>query len=262
MNKVKLISLLSDIEWEDFEAKEAQSEIPKNAWETVSAFSNTGGGWLIFGVKKVGKAYNITGVKSPEKMEQDFTNTLRGEKFNVKIQPSAFKYEFKEGTVLAFYIPLSDKKPVYFNTQSNTFIRTASGDQRATKEEIDAMLRDQSFGTHSAGIVSSSSKNDIKGQTLKRYREYLVRFNPSHPYNELTDDEFLKKLRVTKENKLTFSGLFFFGKEDAIQTAIPDFRIDYLEIPGTSYSDATSRYTLDWMSRKTYGNIISLFLSG
>jgi ATP-dependent DNA helicase RecG len=50
MTTTQLISHLSDLEWEDFEVKEARTEIPKNVWETVSAFSNTGGGWLIFGV--------------------------------------------------------------------------------------------------------------------------------------------------------------------------------------------------------------------
>ena len=70
MNKTELINNLSEIEWEDFEAKEAHSEIPKNTWETVSAFANTGGGWLVFGVKKTGKTFTIVGVKNPEKMER------------------------------------------------------------------------------------------------------------------------------------------------------------------------------------------------
>jgi ATP-dependent DNA helicase RecG len=51
----QLISRLTEIEWEDFEVKEARSDVPKNAWETVSSFSNTGGGWLVFGIKKWGK---------------------------------------------------------------------------------------------------------------------------------------------------------------------------------------------------------------
>ena len=52
MTKSELIEKLEDIEWEDFEVKEAKSEIPKSSWETVSAFSNTAGGWMIFGVSK------------------------------------------------------------------------------------------------------------------------------------------------------------------------------------------------------------------
>jgi ATP-dependent DNA helicase RecG len=86
VNKEELIKKLEDIEWEDFEVKEAVTDIPKNSWETVSAFSNTAGGWLVFGVKKSGTKYDILGLKNPEKIEQDFISILRnGSKFNKKI---------------------------------------------------------------------------------------------------------------------------------------------------------------------------------
>ena len=53
MTKEELITHLQDIEWEDFEAKEAKDKVPSNVWESVSAFSNTSGGWIVFGVKQV-----------------------------------------------------------------------------------------------------------------------------------------------------------------------------------------------------------------
>ncbi|MBK7175061.1 MAG: ATP-binding protein [Bacteroidales bacterium] len=108
MNRGQLIAKLADIEWEDFEVKEAKSDIPRNAWETVSAFSNTAGGWLIFGVKKSGKSFFFVGVDNPEKIEQDFTSTLRTtDKFNTLIIPKCLKFNFDKDTVLAFYIPVS-----------------------------------------------------------------------------------------------------------------------------------------------------------
>ncbi len=243
MTRETLIKKLEDIEWEDFEVKEAHAELPKNIWETVSAFSNTSGGWIMLGIKQAGKKYEIKGVANPEKLEQDFINTLRGDKFNVKIRPLCRKYNFPEGTVLAFYIPLSDKKPVYYNTQANTFIRTGSGDQKATKEEIDAMYRDQAFGTQSSKVIPDSSIKHLHAGSLEQYRQYVRRSSPEHAYNRLTDEDFLSKLRMAVDGQLTYCGLLFLGTNDAIQMHFPDFRIDYLEIPGTSYSDAKVRYT-------------------
>ena len=50
MTKEELLKRLNGIEWNDFEIKEAKNEVPKTAWETVSAFSNSFGGWIVFGV--------------------------------------------------------------------------------------------------------------------------------------------------------------------------------------------------------------------
>ena len=96
MTKDELIQKLSDLEWEDFEVKSAKGEIPKDAWETVSAFSNTSGGWLIFGVKQTGKKFEIQGVNNPEKIEQDFLNTIRGGKFNVFVATRQAKHTIDE----------------------------------------------------------------------------------------------------------------------------------------------------------------------
>lgn len=121
--------------------------MPKSSWDTVSAFSNTSGGWLVFGVKQIGKRFDIQGLTNPEKIELDFLNSMRGEKFNVQISSSQEKYIIDDKIILAFYIPVSSKKPVYFNSPTNTFIRRGSSDHRATKEETDSMYRDQTFGT-------------------------------------------------------------------------------------------------------------------
>lgn len=206
MNKAELIEKLEDIEWEDFEVKEAKSEIPKNSWETVSAFANTAGGWLIFGVNKTGKSYEIVGVKNPEKIEQDFTNVLRDNgKFNKKIDVNCKKYAFDDKTVLAFYIPQKSPrdKPVYFNSPKNTFIRTASGDQRATPEEIDTFFRTSSFEEKDKELTKYSIK-DLDQETIKKFRSYFASANPGHRYNSFDDEEFLQKLSVIIDNRVTY----------------------------------------------------------
>jgi ATP-dependent DNA helicase RecG len=190
----------------------------------------------------VGENFEISGIVNPEKIEQDFLNTLNSEKFNTQINPVTKKYKLEGKTVLAFYIPVPNHKPVYYNTPANTFIRQGSADRKAHKAEIDAMFRDQSYGTKTTETIPDTSVDDLHKRSLARYRDYLTRFNPNSVYNELTDREFLKKTRVVNGN-LTYAGLLMFGKRDAIDKVFVDFRIDLLEIPASSYSDAEPRYT-------------------
>lgn len=257
MTKEELVMKLSDLEWEDFEVKEAKGEVPVSSWETVSAFSNSSGGWLIFGIKQIGQNFEIVKISNPEKVEQDFLNVLRsGQKFNVSINPTCLKYVIEGEIVLGFYIPVSPKKPVYFNTQSNTFIRKGSSDQRATQAEIDAMYRDQTFGTRSSELAIGTSLSDLKEKSIREYRDYMSRFNPGLSYNRMDLDDFLIKMRILdRESKqCTFAGLLFFGLRESVEKFFDDFRVDLLEIPGNSYEDAPSRYTFR-LSEDDYENL-------
>ena len=111
MNKEELLGRLTDIEWDDFEVKEARSELPKNIWETVSAFANAAGGWVILGVTQKGKKFEITGVENPEKLEQDFTTVLRSKsKFNVLIIDSISENPYITSEELAVIIGIRADK--------------------------------------------------------------------------------------------------------------------------------------------------------
>lgn len=243
MTKEELIKKIADLEWEDFEVKSAKAELPKDTWETVSAFCNTSGGWLVFGIKQEGKNFDIQGVSNPEKIKQDFLNTIRGGKFNIFVPTNQGRHIIDGLTVMTFYIPASKEKPVYYNSLQNTFIRRGSSDQRATREEIDAMYRDQTFGTKTSEIAIGTSRSDINSSSLSSYRDYMSRFNPTVGYNRYDEAEFLQKLRIMEGDNCTLGGLLFLGKRDTIERFFPDFRIDLLEIPGTSYTDAKIRYT-------------------
>jgi ATP-dependent DNA helicase RecG len=252
LNKEDLIKKLEDIEWEDFEVKEAQKAVPKNSWETVSAFSNTVGGWLIFGVKKSSQSYEIKGVNNPEKIEQEFTTVLRGgSKFNKIVEVTCKKYQFNGKTVLAFYIPQKSikDKPIYFNSRKNTFIRTASGDQRATDLEIDALFRNSSYGEKDSECTNYVF-SDLDSDTIQRYRNYFSQVNPGHRYNGLENETFLEKLRVIVNGKITYGGLLVFGTDLQVMNAFPNFRTEYLEVPGISYMDGPTTYTFRISSEK------------
>lgn len=249
MTKEELLDRLNDIEWADFEVKEASGGLPKSMWETVSAFSNTAGGWIILGVKenriKSVSTYEVVGIGKPEKMEQDVINTLRsGSKFNVPILATAQRFDVDSKPILAFYIPISGSKPVYFgNNLNNTFIRVGSGDQRATDIEIEILMREKTFGVKSEMEVDGTGFGDINIQSLQTYRKRIKDYNPDFRYNDLEDEPFCIKIGILSRGKLTYGGLLMFGKGETVQQYVPHFWIDYIEIPGSTYSDADCRYT-------------------
>lgn len=120
MTKEELLARLNDIEWNDFEVKEASVGLPKSMWETVSAFSNTEGGWIILGVKEKktadGSVYVVNGVSNPEQMEQDIITTLRSRtKFNAPVSCKVMRYK----------IDGKDNKSIFIPATWNLFIKCA-----------------------------------------------------------------------------------------------------------------------------------------
>lgn len=87
LNREDLLSRLERAEWSDFEFKRARASVPDDAYRTVSAFANTNGGILVFGVIESDGVFEITGVEQPDRVQNDFLSTLRGgQKVNVALQ--------------------------------------------------------------------------------------------------------------------------------------------------------------------------------
>lgn len=219
-------------------------------WETVSAFSNTAGGWIVLGVKETKNenginTYSIVGVPNVEKTEQEIAGVLRSvSKFNVPILANVRRFVFEDKTVLAYWIPASDCKPVFINNNlNNTYLRVGSADQRATDIEISILLREKTFGSKSEMRVPGTTLGDLSVSSIETYRRRLRDFNPELRFNTLSLEDFCEQTGISDNGCLTFGGLLAFGKREVIVKQIRNFWIDYREVPGTSYEDAEIRYT-------------------
>ena len=105
---------------------------------------------------------------------------------------------------LHFYISSSPIKPVFFsNNLANTFIRTSSGDQRATDMEILAIQCDQAFGIRSEVTIPGIGMEDINTVSLQTYRRSIQQFNSEFAYNNLNDEAFCRKIGAVIDGLLT-----------------------------------------------------------
>ena len=182
MNREELVNRLTRYEWSDVEFKEARTAAPKAAYETVSAFANTAGGWLVFGVRDHGGAFEIVGVVEVDKVQGEFLSTLRSGKVNRTIDVGEQAFETAGKTLLVFHVPESPRheKPVYLDGDvRRSFIRRGGGDERCTLDEIERFLRDAAAERFDAQPVDGlDAATFYDPASLDWYRR---RFDDRHP---------------------------------------------------------------------------------
>lgn len=263
MNRKDLIRRLKLPEWDDLEAKEAKSALPKDIWKTVSAFCNTNGGVIVLGVRDQGKGrLEIIGVENPDKVQADFITGLRSGKFNIQLSSRGHLFTIEGKKVIAFRLPPMPRqaKPVYYSGDiRNTFIRQGATDQKASKDEIGRLLREASEYSSDSTLITGTGMKDIDGKTVRDYQRYLEVQNREHPFITLTDEELLEKCGCMKEGVLTMAGLLLFGKTDAIINRFPAYGLSVFRMSSLDKQGLEDRR---WDDRKIYeDNLINSYFA-
>lgn len=245
MDMQELKSLIYQGEKVDIECKKAESNVPKSAYESYSAFANTKGGYIVLGVKEdkskviPQERFIIQGIDNPEKQREDFWNTINGNKVNVNIlkDENVFVVEEDGISLIVIQVPRAEfnMRPVYIgeNPYKGTFKRNHEGDYHATEHEIRGMIRDQNPDGNDSTILEYYTMDDVDKETLRKYRQIFEIRNDGHVWNSLNDKEFLEKLggyrkdRRTGVEGLTLAGLLMFGTGQAIREKFSNVFMDY-----------------------------------
>ena len=240
-------NLLAQRESEDLEFKQASSGFPGSFWDTYSAFANTEGGTIIFGVveKKDGLYLDILTDEVVEKYKKDFWNNVNNKSTiscNLLSNDDVQVVKYNNYNIMLFHIPCAarEQKPVYRTSQpyNGTFKRNYEGDYKCTEKEVQRMFADANDSRPAdSRILPNFSLNDIDKESILQYRQLFATASPNHPWLVLDDMTLLEKLggyrkdRETGEKGFTLAGLLMFGKYDSItdNACAPDFFPDYQE---------------------------------
>jgi ATP-dependent DNA helicase RecG len=234
MNREELIERLKGYEWNDVEFKRAQRGVPEAAYDTVSAFSNTEGGWLIFGVHDNAGHFETVGVVDVDRVQNDFLSGLRaGDKLNRIIAAKEMLIEEDGKTQLVFYIPEArrQEKPIYLNGDiRRSFIRRGACDERCTQTEIERMLRDAANERHDSHTIDLDPEYCFDDESIGWYRRLFYDRNPRQD-KTLSNPEFLHNwgLVVETGDKLlpTYAAVLLFGAEPAFHHLLPRPVVDW-----------------------------------
>lgn len=246
------------------ECKKAESHVPNSVWETYSAFANTVGGTILFGVeehqkeKDPEKRFTIANIENPQARLKEFWDTIHNSnKVNISILRDADvgTCVVDGKTIIWIEVPQADytQRPVYIkgNPMSGTFKRNFEGDYHCKEAEVAAMFRDSKDDGNDGGLLDGYTMEDIDPDTLKAYRIRFATTNPDHVWNKDDDQTFLRNLggyaidRRTKQEGLTVAGLLMFGKGLPIREYFDNIRMDYFDKTGIEGD-------MRWSDRLTY----------
>lgn len=259
MDSEQILEMLSFGERINLECKKAEPTIPNSVWETYSAFANTDGGLILFGVEEhlkendFRKRFSFVSINNPEQRLKDFWNTINSEKVsgNILVDADVGICEINGANIMWIQVPRANyrNKPVYINSNpiKGTFKRNHEGDYHCTEEEVKSMLRDANDSGNDGGLLDGYTMNDIDTNALKSYRIEFEHRNPEHVWNGEDDLSFLRNMggyaidRVTGKGWLTTAGLLMFGKGLAVRERFDNIRMDYIDesnlLPDSRWND-------------------------
>ena len=265
MTEEELRAWLKRPEGEGLEFKEAQNSVPQNVYTTVSAFANTNGGWLIFGVSDEGMPHEITGIDASkiDEVQNAFLSTLNsGQKLNIRIEATAHHHEIDGKHVLAFHIPEAQRheKPIYLGGHpKNSYFRRGASNVLMQEHQWKGFIRDaDDVSWDSVAFENADIATGIDADTLDWYMRKFYQHNPDE--QEISDHtEFLLKWHFAKYVQdapvLTRGAVMLFGKIQLVRGLIIRPVLDYqrYDIRFENWVN-----TGDWQDRKEFeGNLFT-----
>ena len=113
------------------------------------------------------------------------------------------------------------------------------------------MIRDSSEDTLDNTIIENFNIDDLDLKSITSYRQRFSILKPEHPFNEMSNDEFLLKIGVLRKNRtkrltnVTIAGVLVFGKTESIKEVLPHFHLEYLDKSNPANERWTDRIIYD-----------------
>lgn len=177
---------------------EFAESMDKNAYQTVSAFSNTDGGTLFCGVKS---ERNITGFSG----DKETITTKIIDKMG--ITPTITCFNWEEKTILRIDVKKSPN-PISYN--GRYYKRIKNKNTRISGDQLQEFFL---TGTNWDGMTNDYSINEIDEESLRKFTRKAVRRGRLIADDKAEVSEILKKLNLLVDGRLTNAAIILFGRD-------------------------------------------------
>ena len=229
---IDIEQILKEGEGISVEFKKCSRQLPDNFFETVCAFLNRNGGSIFLG---------INDDKVVEGIESQYIDTICKNIANLSNNPQKIfptflltpqTTEMNGVNIIQVYIPASSQ---VHRCNSKYYDRSVDGDyELKTDEQIKAVYTRKSNLYTENTIYPFLFETDFEPGIVDKVRLKIRNNRSNHPWNDLSNEAFFRTSGLyrsdlaTGQKGFTLSALLLFGKPEAIQSAVPHYKVDAL----------------------------------
>jgi len=195
-------ALAINSETKKVEFKNARGGFPKKSVrKTLSAFGNTNGGIIVFGIQeKEDRTLEVVGDVNLSKIQEDMTSLSSNEMSKV-LRLKYHIIDFDDEKVLAVYVPecANHSKPYYFKEvgmPKGAYLRDGNTDRQITDGEMKSYVRNARIDDFDSSCASDLTKDNLSLDKVEKFLQKSAQ-KTGRKFN-IIDDAVLKNIGVTK----------------------------------------------------------------
>ena len=230
--QAKLPQLIRDGEGLTVEFKRCENELASSVYETVAAFSNRYGGYILLGVEDNGTIIGVN-AENVDKIKKDFANSLNNPQ---RLAPTLFlsleETTINNKSILWCYVPPNSQVVMF---SGKIYDRAEDGDMDITRNSMMvAHIHQRKTADYSERKVFPYAKeSDFEFERLMpKVRRLATHRLSDHPWSNMTDMQILQSAGLYEESLETgksgynLAAVLLFGRDEIIRSCTANYVTD------------------------------------
>ena len=231
MTEKDIFELINMGESINIEFKESKTSPTKDIYQTICAFLNRIGGYIVLGVKDNGKIAGISPEHISKIKKEIVTSANNPQKINPPVSLTVEEAQVEGKTVLLITVPESSQ---VHRCNGKIYDRNEDGDFDITNNnDAVAMLymRKQSNFSENK-VYPLLNLKDLNEKVIEKSKRMIKALNPNSPLPEMDNFTMLKSLGFYQEDintgkkGFTLGALLLFGRDEVIYSTLAYYKTD------------------------------------
>lgn len=213
------------------EFKKARTEVTRDVYETVCAFSNWEGGHIFLGVNDDGEILGIEKDKI-DKVKSEFVTSVNNEE---KMSPPPYltpvEYEVEGKQILYIHVPVSQE---VCRCRGRIYDRNHESDIDITRhsDEVYRLYARKNSSYYVNKVYPVFGVGDLRQDLIERAKSMTRARTKEHPWLGMTNEEVLRSAGLILKDPfsgkegITIAAILLFGTDQLIMSVLPQHKTD------------------------------------